>query len=116
MYYGYNEIHSLPDNTPYSFSMKTEEIIKYLEKNKSAFKRKFGVKRIGVFGSSAKGNMHEGIDIDIVVELEKPDMFALIGIKQTIEEELQANVDIVRYRDKMNHILKMRIDKEAVYV
>ncbi len=55
-------------------------------------------------------------DIDVVVELRKPDLFYLIGIKQDLEEKFHRPVDIVRYRDKMNTFLKGRIDKEAVYV
>jgi hypothetical protein len=60
--------------------------------------------------------MNEQSDIDIVVELEDPDMFNLISIKQDLEEELNRAVDIVRYREKMNAFLKAKIEKEAIYV
>ena len=60
--------------------------------------------------------MNEKSDIDIVVELERPDFFNLIGIKQTLETQLHHSVDIVRYRKRMNKYLKRRIDSEAVYV
>ena len=55
-------------------------------------------------------------DIDIVVELKRPDLFHIIGIKQDLEEQLHRSVDIVRYRNKMNGFLRRRIEKEAVYV
>ena len=54
--------------------------------------------------------------VDIVVELGKPDLFYLIGIKQDLEEKFNRPVDIVRYRDRMSAFLKKRIDKEAIYV
>ena len=60
--------------------------------------------------------MNEQSDVDIVVELEDPDMFNLISIKQDLEEDLNRSVDIVRYREKMNAFLKARIEKEAIYV
>jgi len=60
--------------------------------------------------------MEELSDIDIVVELNKPDLFYLVDIKQDLEEKFHRPVDIVRYRDRMNAFLKKRIDKEAVYV
>jgi Nucleotidyltransferase domain. len=60
--------------------------------------------------------MNEASDIDVVVELERPDLFNLIGIKQDLEEQFGRSVDIVRYREKMNDFLKRRIDQEAVYV
>ena len=55
-------------------------------------------------------------DIDVVVELDRQDLFALIVIKQGLEEQLQRQVDIVSYREAMNRFLKARIEKEAVYV
>jgi len=55
-------------------------------------------------------------DIDIVVKLEKQDLFNMIGIKQDLEDALHTQVDIISYRERMNAFLKQRIDKEAVYV
>jgi len=77
---------------------------------------KYDIIKIGLFGSAARESMIEESDIDVVVELGKPDLFNLIGIKQDLEEQLHRSVDIVRYRGKMNAFLKRRIDKEAVYV
>ena len=95
--------------------MKKEEILKYLTDKKAEFENEFGVRRIGIFGSYVSGMNKDQSDLDIVVELEKPDLFALIGLKQTIEEQLNRDVDIVRYRERMNRSLKEKIDKDAVY-
>ena len=77
---------------------------------------RYGIKKIGIFGSVARNSVGPTRDIDVVVELEKPDMFCLIGIKQDLEELLNMPVDIVRYRKSMNKYLKQRIDTDAVYV
>jgi len=77
---------------------------------------RYGIKKIGIFGSLALNSASSASDIDIVVELEKPDMFCLIGIKQDLEALLNMPVDIVRYRKSMNRYLKQRIDNDAVYV
>ena len=95
--------------------MNREKIIEYLSDNKREFEQVFGVKKIGLFGSYARRQSHIDSDIDIVVELEKPDLLTLVGIKQKIEEDLGIKVDIVRYRDRMNRSLKKRIEKDAVY-
>jgi uncharacterized protein len=71
---------------------------------------------MGVLGSIAKDLMTADSDINVVVELKKPDLFILIGIKQDLEEQLHRPVDIVRYRKQMNEFLKQRIDQEAVFV
>ena len=75
-----------------------------------------GVTVIGLFGSYARGDSSDGSDIDIVVELAKPDLFCLIGVKQPVEAAFDKKVDIVRYRDRMNKALRYRIERDAIYV
>jgi len=96
--------------------MTKDDIIQFLSDHKAEFERTFGVKKIGFFGSYARDENQTDSDIDIVVELNNPDMLSLIGLKQKIEEHLQLDVDIVRYRERMNRTLKNRIDRDALYV
>ena len=96
--------------------MERDEIIQTLRSFVEMNRDRYEIIRIGVFGSAARDSMDEQSDIDVVVELGKPDLFYLIGIKQDLEEKFHKPVDIVRYRDKMNAFLKKRIDKEAIYV
>jgi len=96
--------------------MKREDIISFISRHKAEFEQSFGVKKIGLFGSYARGEIREDSDIDIVVELERPDLFCLIGIKQAVEEGLNCKVDVVRLRDKMNEALRRRIERDAIYV
>ena len=96
--------------------MEINEIMQTLRSFVEMNGDRYEIMRIGVFGSAARGSMNEQSDIDVVVELGKPDLFYLIGIKQDLEEKFQMPVDIVRYRDRMNAFLKKRIDKEAIYV
>ncbi len=96
--------------------MDRAEILQILQEYKNKNGEKYGVQKIGVFGSAAKGVMVEGSDLDIVVDLMDQDLFSLIGIKQELEESLHFKVDIVSYRSQMNSFLKERIDREAVYV
>ena len=96
--------------------MERNEIIRALRGFMELNKERYEIIRIGVFGSAARDNMNEHSDIDVVVELGKPDLFYLVDIKQDLEEKFHRPVDIVRYRDRMNAFLKNRIYKEAVYV
>jgi predicted nucleotidyltransferase len=95
--------------------MKKDQLISMLNQYKKTHSRQYGIKRLGLFGSIAKGTSTDQSDIDIVVELERQDLFFLIGIKQDIEEQLHSKVDIVSYRDTMNPFLRQRIDQEALY-
>jgi len=95
--------------------MNNAELLSELDKYKVSHQAKYGIKRLGLFGSTARGTATDRSDIDIVVELEKQDLFFMIGIKQDLEERLGSKVDIVSYRPTMNPFLKRRIDQEAVY-
>jgi len=95
--------------------MKRDDIIKALRHFKESNRERYRIEKIGVFGSSARGEMNTESDIDVVVVLEKQDLFNLIGIKQDLEERFGVPVDIVSYREKMNDYLKRKIEDEALY-
>ncbi|MEI7816629.1 MAG: nucleotidyltransferase family protein [Desulfuromonadales bacterium] len=96
--------------------MTSKDITDFLKAHKQEMVERYGVVRIGLFGSYARGDAKTGSDIDIAVELEKPDLFYLIGIKQSIEDEFGGRVDVVRLRDNMNGLLKKRILQDVIYV
>jgi predicted nucleotidyltransferase len=96
--------------------MRRDEILQTLARFRERKQDEFGIVRIGVFGSVARGEIAGASDVDVVVELVQPDLLALVGIKQELEDLLQEPVDVVRYRDRMNPFLKRRIEQEAVYV
>jgi predicted nucleotidyltransferase len=94
----------------------TGQIMDFLRSNKYIFASEFKVKKIGLFGSFARGTGSDDSDIDIVVELEQPDLYCLIGVKQAVEEAMGGKVDVVRLRAKMNATLRKRIEQDAIYV
>ena len=58
--------------------------------------RDYGIKRIYLFGSYAKGKANEDSDIDLLVEKGKPmSLIHLSGMKQRVEDALQLSVDLV---------------------
>jgi hypothetical protein len=87
-----------------------------LRQCKPDLERRYGVMRLGVFGSIARGESSGASDVDVVVELREPDLFSLVHIKDALSETLRAPVDIVSFRQRMNGYLKARILAEAVYV
>lgn len=97
-------------------NLNLDDVLNVLRKRKAAFKKKFGVSAIGVFGSYANRKNGPDSDVDVVVKMIKPDLFYMVHIKEELEDDYQTTVDIVHYRDKMNALLKKRIDLEAVYV
>lgn len=58
--------------------------------------RSYGVKRIYLFGSYAKGNASENSDVDLLVEKGKPlSLLKLSGMRQSVQDALQLSVDLV---------------------
>jgi len=96
--------------------MKRDDILRALVRFRDVKQDEFGIVRIGVFGSVARDEITDASDVDVVVELERPDLFTLVGIKQELEESLHRSVDVVRYRERMNASLRRRIEQEVVYV
>lgn len=59
---------------------------------------KYSVNKAAIFGSFVRGEIKEGSDIDILVELlESHSLFDFIAIKQEIEEKIGFKVDLVEY-------------------
>lgn len=77
---------------------------------------KYGILKMGVFGSVARGEQNEDSDVDVYIEGDIKGLFALAGIKNDLEDLLGCRVDIVRLRDRMDTFLRKRIQKEGVYV
>ncbi len=95
--------------------MHREQILRTMRSHLQDLSARYGLVRLGIFGSAARDQMTATSDIDVIVEM-PPDLFQLIGLKQELEELLDRPVDIVRYREQMNRFLKERIDREAIYV
>ncbi|MCI8993210.1 MAG: nucleotidyltransferase [Eubacterium sp.] len=56
----------------------------------------YGVKRIYLFGSYAKGTANEKSDIDLLVEKGKPmSLLKLSGMRQMVQEALELPVDLI---------------------
>jgi predicted nucleotidyltransferase len=76
----------------------------------------YGINRIGIFGSVAKGLNTENSDVDIYYEGKALSLFKIAALRDELENILQASVDIVRLRESMNGLLKSTIMKEGIYV
>jgi hypothetical protein len=95
--------------------LSRETILRELKNYLSQFERLYGVTKIGIFGSAARDELRQNSDIDIVVEMKEPDLFYIVHIKETLENDFHRPVDVIRYRSSMNRYLKERIDREACY-
>jgi predicted nucleotidyltransferase len=98
--------------------IELSQILFYLASNKTRFEKEYHLKKIGVFGSIARGEQNVQSDIDLIVEFEDntPDLYSL---KQLLKNEVQSrfnrHVDICREK-YLNPIFRNQILAEAKYV
>ncbi|MBI4685278.1 MAG: nucleotidyltransferase family protein [Nitrospirae bacterium] len=90
--------------------------IEILKKHESTIKAKFHVRKIGVFGSFARGEEKEGSDIDVLIELEdKYETFDnFMDLKFFLEDLFNRKIDLVTV-EALRPQLKDDILREVVY-
>ena len=96
--------------------MNRQEIIKFLVSHKQELYERYGVTRIGLFGSYARDEAGEDSDIDIAVEIESKNKYrSFFGLKRYLEENLKNKVDL-GIESTLKPIAREYILKEIIYV
>ena len=90
------------------------QIFDEIEKNRDTL-RQYGVRKLGLFGSFARGETQETSDLDFVVVFEKKTFDAYMDTKEFLEDLFDRQVDLV-ISDAIKPRLRKAIQKEAVYV
>ena len=87
-------------------------VIQTLHQHKAELKR-FGVKKLSLFGSVARGDEKSDSDLDFLVELEHKSFDAFMGLKEFLEDLFNRKVDLV-LADALKPRLRPQIMKEIV--
>ncbi len=75
--------------------LTSEDVTNTLRKELSFLRKEFRVKKIGLFGSFAKGKPKEDSDIDIIVEFEKSIGLAFMDLADYLENLFNKKVNIL---------------------
>lgn len=94
----------------------TGEILEILRNYKETYAAQYGLTRIGLFGSAARGEQTSDSDVDICYEGKAPSLLKLDHMQSELEKLLGCSVDLIRMREGMNIRLRNRIIKECIYV
>ncbi|MCH9029713.1 MAG: nucleotidyltransferase domain-containing protein [Bacteroidetes bacterium] len=71
------------------------EILKLIRDNYNYLSTEFGVEKIGLFGSAAKGTATKESDVDILIKFYKPIGFKFVRLVEYLEELLGKKVDVI---------------------
>lgn len=93
----------------------TDEYMTILRQYRDSKSEVYGIVKIGIFGSVARNEQTEDSDVDVCVEMKKPDLFCLVHIKEELQALFGRPVDIVRLRNNMNPMLLSRIQRDGIY-
>ncbi|MDA7817558.1 nucleotidyltransferase family protein [Sulfurimonas sp.] len=97
--------------------MTKDYILSFLLEHKSELRDKFGVVKIGLFGSYARDEATENSDIDIAVEIDKnkKNLHTFLSLRRELEEKLEKHIDL-GIENSLKPIVKKYIEKEIIYV
>ena len=76
----------------------------------------YGVPKIALFGSAARGEFNENSDIDLIIEKGELCGFAFGGFCNDLEKELDGKVDVVTYRQLETSFLSKYALKDEVVI
>ncbi len=96
----------------YKTKLDSKQVLKVLTELKPEIK-KFGVQRVGLFGSFAKNEQNYHSDVDVLAKFKESDFDNYMNLKFLLERKFKRKVDLV-----MESALRQGFEyvkKEAIY-
>lgn len=101
---------------PLKTELASVSVIRALKNFKEENASKYGILKLGLFGSYAREEQSIESDVDVCVLLETPSYMTRASIKDELEKLLDREVDVVFLSAKMAPAFKESIENEAIYV
>lgn len=89
-------------------NLNRDQVMATLQENRESIRR-FGVERMGLFGSCARGDAVAPRDLDFVVELKTKSFDAYMDLKFFLEDLFACPVDVV-----LQHTIKPRLRSQIM--
>jgi predicted nucleotidyltransferase len=97
-------------------NMGKQEIIEIIRNSKPDMESLYGVQRLGLFGSYVREKQRKKSDIDILVTFSRDiDLFDFLDLREYLENQLHAKVDLVM-ESALKPAIGKRILSEVEYV
>lgn len=75
-----------------------EEVLQILKEAKPELARRYGLKRLALFGSYARGDQREDSDVDILVEVDPSIGLGFVDLADHLEELVGVRAEVVSSR------------------
>ena len=96
--------------------MSKQAVIEIIRNTKPVLETRYGVKRLGLFGSYVRNQQRKKSDIDLLVAFYREiDLFEFLELREFLEAELHNKVDLVM-ESALKPTIGKRILAEVEYV
>ena len=93
----------------------TKEYIKLIAEHAEELRKTYGITSLCLFGSVARGEHHEGSDIDVFVTM-PPKFFNYIEAAQYLEQLLGCRVDLICDHKHLRPFFKEQIERDGINI
>lgn len=93
----------------------TEEYIDLIRNHSPELQQRFGITSMKIFGSVARGEHHDGSDIDLFVTM-PPKFYNHILAAQYLEELLGCKVDLIQDHYNLRPFLRQQIEHDGITI
>jgi predicted nucleotidyltransferase len=90
-------------------------IVQILKQHKAELFEKYPLKSMALFGSYSRGEETKDSDVDVMVELSKPDARAFLNLSYELEDIVKIKIDLVSKNGVKERYMKA-IEKDLLYV
>lgn len=94
----------------------TQEILNKLRDYKATFAEKYGIERLGLFGSCARGEQDDRSDIDVIIKMRQPSYFVCFDIREQLEKLFCRKVDLITLHENQFPAFRKNVEHDAIYV
>lgn len=94
----------------------TEEIVGILRAWKPEAVARYGVTSLGLFGSCARGQQHDGSDIDVCFNGDTPSLVTIGRMETELEALTGSKVQMTMIHDGLSKRLRDNINRDVIYV
>ena len=95
---------------------KFDQLKEELKELKPELRKRYKIKKIGIFGSYVKGTNKKNSDLDILVEfMEIPTLLIFINLERYLSNKLRIKVDLVT-KQALKPVMGKQILKEVIFI
>ncbi|MBO4566834.1 MAG: nucleotidyltransferase domain-containing protein [Bacteroidales bacterium] len=112
---GYRIVVSI-ESTRENNNVNRDYILSLLKVYYLCNKDKYGIERIGLFGSFARNEAGPESDVDIVISLNRPNLLTYSIIAHQLETVFKRSVDLISDKAQLKASFRSNLEKEVIYV